>query len=74
MNDETEPIPVVDPRGGSGRSRHARPDDESPQDRSGRHSPRTVRAATPPWSRGMAAPADQRDSERTRRAAPPPHR
>ncbi|MEU6559639.1 LCP family protein [Nocardia nova] len=62
MNDETEPIPVVDPRGGNRQSRHARSHGEAPADRSGRHT-----AATPPWDRRIAAGAEQRGSEPIRR-------
>nr|WP_227982140.1 LCP family protein [Nocardia spumae] len=68
MNDETEPIPVVDPRGGNGSARRARPDDESPKDRSGRSS-RAVRAGTPPWSRGIANGSEEQGGAARRSAA-----
>ncbi len=68
MNDETEPIPAVDPRGGE-QARHARPHGESQEDRSGSRGARTVPAATPPWDRRMAGESGQRGSEQTRRRA-----
>ncbi|MEV5646931.1 LCP family protein [Nocardia sp. NPDC052254] len=69
MNDETEPIPVVDPRGGSGQARHTRSRGESQEDRSGSRGSRATPAATPPWDRSLATVSEQRGSEQTRRRA-----
>ncbi len=71
MNDETEPIPVVDPRGDSDPGRR-RGTGRRPQDRSDR--PGAIRAGTPPWNRSVAVPPAARADHRVRRArtTPPP--